>query len=190
MNSAHLEFCASPEWRTIVEEMILPDALRNAKLGTEVIEIGPGPGFTTDVLRKLTDHLIAVEVDPNLAVALKTRLQGTNVEVVCGDATSLDFPDDRFSAAASFQRHRLWAVCPLADWVLIDHPPAATLLGEEPRAASSAFRDYFNVQAVGQPPVSWTEGHRRRRSPFLWRRADRVRTRQVHQTPGKVTFLS
>jgi SAM-dependent methyltransferase len=102
MNSAHLEFCASPEWRTIVEEMILPDALRNAKLGTEVIEIGPGPGFTTDVLRKLTDHLIAIEVDPNLAVALKSRLQGTNVEVVCGDATSLDFPDDRFSAAASF----------------------------------------------------------------------------------------
>jgi SAM-dependent methyltransferase len=102
MNSAHLEFCASPEWRTIVEEMILPDALRNVKMGTEVIEIGPGPGFTTDVLRKLTDHLIAVEVDPNLAVALKTRLQGTNVEVVCGDATSLDFPDGRFSAAASF----------------------------------------------------------------------------------------
>jgi SAM-dependent methyltransferase len=102
MNPAHLEFCASPEWRTIVETMILPDALRNVDLGAQVIEIGPGPGFTTDVLRKLTDRLVAVEVDPNLAVALKTRLEGTNVEVVCGDATTLDFPDDRFSAGASF----------------------------------------------------------------------------------------
>jgi 16S rRNA A1518/A1519 N6-dimethyltransferase RsmA/KsgA/DIM1 with predicted DNA glycosylase/AP lyase activity len=102
MNSAHLEFCASPEWRTIVEEMILPDALRNVELGTEVIEIGPGPGFTTDVLRNLTDHLVAVEVDPDLAVSLESRLEGTNVRVVRGDATSLDFPDDRFSGAASF----------------------------------------------------------------------------------------
>jgi SAM-dependent methyltransferase len=102
MNSAHMEFCASPEWRQIVEEMILPDALRNADLGTDVIEIGPGPGFTTDVLCTLTDHLTAVEVDPDLADSLKRRLAGTNVEVVCGDAAALGFPDSRFTGAASF----------------------------------------------------------------------------------------
>jgi SAM-dependent methyltransferase len=29
-------------------------------------------------------------------------LTGSNVEVICGDATSLDFPTGRFTAAASF----------------------------------------------------------------------------------------
>lgn len=97
-----MEFCASPEWRKIVEEMIMPDALRHADLGSDIIEIGPGPGFTTDVLRTLTDQLTAVEVGPELAAALEQRLRGSNVEVVLGDATALDLPDDRFTGAASF----------------------------------------------------------------------------------------
>lgn len=86
----------------MVEEMVLPDALRDVALGPEVIEVGPGPGFTTDVLRLRTDRLVAVELDPKLAAALKSRLEGANVAVVCGDATALDLPDDRFSAGASF----------------------------------------------------------------------------------------
>ena len=102
MNDAHREFCASPEWRTMVEEQILPDALRDVDLGSEVIEIGLGPGLTTDVLRKRTDHLVAVELDPDLAAVLKNRFRGTNVEVIRGDATKIDLADDRFSAGASF----------------------------------------------------------------------------------------
>jgi SAM-dependent methyltransferase len=102
VNSAHMEFCASPEWRQIIEERIMPDALRNADLGEDLIEIGPGPGFTTDVLRTLATHVTVVEVDPALADPLKLRLAGTNVEVVCGDAVALDFPDGRFTGAASF----------------------------------------------------------------------------------------
>jgi SAM-dependent methyltransferase len=102
VNDAHLQFCASPEWRQMVEQIVLPEALRQVELGTDVIEIGPGPGFTTDVLRTLTDHLTAVEIDPALASALGSRLAGTNVEVVCGDATALDLPRARFTGAASF----------------------------------------------------------------------------------------
>ena len=102
MNSAHLEFCASPEWRRIVEENIMPDALRDTDLGGDIIEIGPGPGFTTDVLRAVSTRVTVVEVDPDLAGSLKLRLADTNVEVVCGDAVALDFPDNRFSGAASF----------------------------------------------------------------------------------------
>jgi SAM-dependent methyltransferase len=102
VNAAHLEFCASPEWRQIVQEMILPEALREVDLGDDVIEIGPGPGFTTDVLRTLTGHLTAVELDPDLASALAERLAGTNVEVVRGDATALDLESSRFSGGASF----------------------------------------------------------------------------------------
>jgi SAM-dependent methyltransferase len=102
MNKDHLAYCASPEWREIVEKVILPEALQGIDLGPEVIEIGPGPGFTTDVLRNLTSHLTAVEIDPELAASLERRLAGSNVEVLCGDAASLDFRDNAFSGAASF----------------------------------------------------------------------------------------
>jgi SAM-dependent methyltransferase len=102
MNSAHLEVCASPEWRQIVEENILPEALRDVDLGSDVIEIGPGPGFTTDVLMKIAARLTAVEVDSELAGSLQVRMVGTNVNVVCGDAASLEFDADTFSGAASF----------------------------------------------------------------------------------------
>jgi SAM-dependent methyltransferase len=102
VNSYHLQFCASPEWRQTVEETILPHALRNVDLGPLALEIGPGPGFTTDVLRTKVDHLTAVELDPDLAAALDARLAGTNVDVIQGDASALEFPDASFSGAASF----------------------------------------------------------------------------------------
>ncbi len=102
MNAGHLEFCASPQWRQMVEETILPEALRGLSLGDDVIEIGPGPGLTTDVLRTRTTQLTALEFDPELAAALAQRLVGTNVDVVWGDATAMDLPADRFSGAASF----------------------------------------------------------------------------------------
>jgi SAM-dependent methyltransferase len=102
MNRGHLEFCASPQWRQIVEETVLPEALRGVSLGDDVIEVGPGPGLTTDVLRTLTARLTAVESDPALARTLAERLAESNVEVICGDATSLDLSSDRFTAAASF----------------------------------------------------------------------------------------
>jgi len=102
VNEGHLQFCASPEWRQIVEEMILPDALRNATLGPKVIEIGPGPRVTTDALRSLVEKLTVVEINADLADALARRLAGTNVNVVRGDATSLDMADNTFTGAASF----------------------------------------------------------------------------------------
>ena len=102
MNAAHMEFCASEDWRKMVEEMVLPEALDGVDLGDDVIEVGPGPGFTTDVLRAHAERLTAVEIDPMLADALARRLAGTNVEVICADATVLDLPDDRFTGAGSF----------------------------------------------------------------------------------------
>lgn len=102
MNAGHLEFCASPAWRQMVQEEILPLARADIDLGPTVIEIGPGPGFTTDVLRHQVATLTAVEIDPLLADALRDRLDGTNVEVQLGDATALEFPAGWFSGAASF----------------------------------------------------------------------------------------
>ena len=45
MNQGHLEFCASPQWRQMVETTILPEALRGLDLGDDVLEVGPGARF-------------------------------------------------------------------------------------------------------------------------------------------------
>lgn len=86
----------------MVEDLVLPAALPARGLGDDVIEIGPGPGFTTDVLRQRAGRVTAVELDPMLAEALAERLAGTNVDVVRGDASALDLPAGRFTGAASF----------------------------------------------------------------------------------------
>lgn len=43
-----------------------------------------------------------MEVDEDLASALRARLSDTNVEVVHADATAMPFEDERFSGAVSF----------------------------------------------------------------------------------------
>lgn len=86
MNDRHVEFCASPQWRAMVADSILPTALEGVDLGDRVIEIGPGPGLTADLLRPLVGQLTVVELDEDLAGALAARLEGTNVTVITGDA--------------------------------------------------------------------------------------------------------
>src|SRR5204862_399867 len=102
MNEEHLRLCASDEWADGLRQWIIPGALNGVELGDDVLEVGPGPGRSTDLLREMTPKLTAVEVDPMLADALATRMAGTNVEVVHADATNMPFPDGRFSAAVSF----------------------------------------------------------------------------------------
>jgi SAM-dependent methyltransferase len=102
MNRRHLEFCASPQWADIVENEILPWAVGDLDLGDDVLEVGSGPGLTTDVLRRRVPRLTAVEIDPDLAGSLKERLRDSNVQVVQADATRLPLESGRFSAATSF----------------------------------------------------------------------------------------
>jgi SAM-dependent methyltransferase len=102
VNKTHLEFLASPEWARMLETDLLPWLDGVADLGDDVLEVGPGPGLTTDLLRARAARVTAVEVDDALAGALAQRLAGTNVEVICGDGTRTGLPADRFSAATSF----------------------------------------------------------------------------------------
>lgn len=51
------------------------------------------------MLRRLVPRLTAIEIHDDLADALSRRLVGTNVEVIHADATSMAFPDARFSGA-------------------------------------------------------------------------------------------
>jgi SAM-dependent methyltransferase len=99
MNQTHLELCSSAEWAETVERWIIPWVLDSVDLGNDVLEVGPGPGLTTDVLRHHANRLTVVEIHPELAASLKERLDGTNVDVICADATSTNLPGDRFTGA-------------------------------------------------------------------------------------------
>jgi SAM-dependent methyltransferase len=102
MNEQHRCGCASDEWREMVRDVIIPWVLHDVALGDDVVELGPGFGATTDVLRRRFARLTAVEIDTELAASLADALAGTNVDVVEGDASSLAFDDDRFTGALSF----------------------------------------------------------------------------------------
>ena len=102
MNEFHLEMLSSPRWAEMLERDLLPWVAAVADLGDDVLEIGPGPGLTTDLLRQRTARLTAVEIDPALAERLADRLAGTNVVVVNGNAADTGFPAGRFSATACF----------------------------------------------------------------------------------------
>ena len=102
MNRFHRRYCRSVLWARRLERSVLPWVLGGADLGDDVVEIGPGPGLTTDLVRRHVPSLTAVEVDYRLAASLAARLAGTNVTVVHADATDMPLPDERFSAAVSF----------------------------------------------------------------------------------------
>lgn len=102
VNENHLQYLASPEWARTLETELFPWVDAAGDLGDDVLEIGPGPGLTTDLLRARVPRLTAVEVDPSLGHALHQRLAGTNVEVIVADAITADLPAERYTAAACF----------------------------------------------------------------------------------------
>lgn len=101
MNRFHRWYCRTDRWKATVQQSLLPWVLRDADLGGHALEVGPGPGLTTDVLRARVPALTALEIDPALASALRRRMADTNVTVVEGDGTAMPFPDATFSGAVS-----------------------------------------------------------------------------------------
>lgn len=79
----------------------VPWVLAGTNLGPNVLELGPGPGLTTDLLLPHVAHLTVLELDPTLAESLSGRLRGSHVDVVVGDATRMPFKDEQFSAGFS-----------------------------------------------------------------------------------------
>ncbi len=102
MNRVHRWYCRSFLWKKVLNVGIVPWALKALELGENVLEVGPGPGLTTDILRQRFRQVTSIEIDPKLANALKHRLAGTNVSVIEGDATTMPFEDKSFSGALSF----------------------------------------------------------------------------------------
>ena len=104
MNEDHLIRCSSPQWAAYLADDLLPWVLADCELGDDLLEVGPGPGLTTDILRHYVPRLAAAELDPDLAGKLAARLSGDpgagHVCVVLADATVLPFRSATFSAVA------------------------------------------------------------------------------------------
>jgi protein-L-isoaspartate O-methyltransferase len=75
VNLFHRWYCGSRRWAAVVEGSLLPWVLDGVELGPRLLEIGPGPGLTTDHLRHRAASLTAVELDPALAARLPDRLR-------------------------------------------------------------------------------------------------------------------
>jgi SAM-dependent methyltransferase len=101
VNRGHRQLCASEEWGEYLRDDLLPWVLGDHALGGSVLEIGPGPGLTSDLLRTATRRLTTVEADPASAAALERRLAGTNVQVINADGTDMPFRSGRFTAGVA-----------------------------------------------------------------------------------------
>jgi SAM-dependent methyltransferase len=102
MNENHTQLCPSPEWAAHIQGEVLPYLVTIANLGECMLELGAGPGAATEWLRLRVRRLVAVEADEVAAKHLSVRYDGTNVEVVTGDASDLDYPTNTFDSVGSF----------------------------------------------------------------------------------------
>ncbi len=96
-----------------MHDEVLPAVTAGVDLGALMLEIGPGPGATTDWLRHRVTRLVALELDPVAAERLIARFAGGNVEVQVGDATEIPWGDASFDSVGSF--------------TMLHHVPTATL---------------------------------------------------------------
>jgi SAM-dependent methyltransferase len=153
MNENHAQLCPSPEWAQYLQEEVIPAVADGVELGEELIEVGPGPGAATALLRHRVRRLVAIERDSDAADALAVTFAGTNVEVVNADATALDFPDGSFDSAASFTMlHHLPTVAlqnRLLAEVLRVLRPGGVLIGSDSLASDDLHR--FHVGDTYNP---------------------------------------
>ncbi len=101
MNLIHRWLCSSARWKKVVKTHILPWTLEGLDLGSDVLEVGPGPGASTDLLHARVPRLTCVEADQRLAEKLRRRLD-QSVCVMCEDATAMSLPDESFDGAFCF----------------------------------------------------------------------------------------
>ena len=91
MNRAHRCLCDSAPWRRHMQATLVPWVLAMVPRAPQGLEIGPGPGATTEVLLDRVDALTCVEIDRERARRLAGRY-GPRVRVLCEDAAAMSLP--------------------------------------------------------------------------------------------------
>ena len=100
MNLVHRVYCRSPRWRHHLNSL-MPWATHGVPVEeATVLELGSGPGLTTDWLRERAGTLHTVEYDATDAQALSERLP--DVHVHHADATDLPLDDASFDVVVCF----------------------------------------------------------------------------------------
>ena len=140
MNTLHRWYCRSSHWRRTVRTRLIPWALSGIDLGEDLLEIGPGPGLTTDVLRTRVARMTAVEIDESLAHSLARRTAGTNVTVVHASGTDIPLPDHSVTAVVCF--------------TMLHHVPSTALQDRLLREAARLLRR-GGVFAGSDSTTSW-----------------------------------
>ncbi len=102
MNENHAKLCPSPEWAAFLQSDVLPWFTGQADLGEHMLEIGPGSGAATEWLRHQVRRLTVLEIDSEAGAKLAQAYPNGNVEVVIGDATQANWPDETFDSVGSF----------------------------------------------------------------------------------------
>jgi SAM-dependent methyltransferase len=118
VNRFHRYYCASPGWAHLVQTTLVPAVLEGTELGRRVLEIGPGPGLTTEILARVAPELTAIEIDPTLAKATRNRVPAARV--VQGDATRMPFADGAFSAVVCLTMLHHLPVSELQDRLFVE----------------------------------------------------------------------
>lgn len=176
--------------------------------GRTVIEIGPGRGAITDALAARAGHVLAIELDPQLAARLSQRFPADRVTVIEQDILNFDFAAARVAAPATGPSGRLSVVGNLPYYIT---SPILLKLAESHAAldlavlmvqrevadrvaAAPASRDYgllsVTVQMYGQverlftlPPSAFSPPPEVHSTVFRWRFAPRFAELAVEEGP-------
>lgn len=180
MNRYHRWYCKSDGWAKTLEGTVIPWVVRDTPLGEQVLEIGPGPGLATNLLRRRVGHLTCIEIDERLASSLERRTAGTNVAVVNADATKMPFEAGEFDTAISMTMLHHVPDAALQDQLLAETcrvlRPGGAFVGSD-STPSLRFRvvHLFDTMVVADPA---TFGARLERAGFV----------DVKVRPGKGAF--
>ena len=103
MNENHARVCGGSEWAEFMQNELLPGLLGTVAIGPELLELGPGPGATTEWLRHRVERLTVLELEEEAAEKLRVRFADAgNVAVAMGDATAMAYSDESFDTVAAF----------------------------------------------------------------------------------------